>query len=72
MQVFCKKAPRLKQYFDKRTLNCYESYYFYTRVIPAFNFYGNLFYVFSELNHSLIKVVPTNIKAYLTPRALAF
>ena len=56
-----------KSFIDKRTNIKYSSVSFATLSLPCFNFYKNLFY-----NSNNIKIVPSDIHKFLTPRGLAY
>jgi len=66
-QAFCTLTitPIVSSRFDKRTNQQYDNISFYTRSLPCFNYYRDLFYP------NGVKVVPDNIGEILTDRGLA-
>lgn len=67
-KAFCTPnlKPVLVSFFDKRTNQQYFNISFFTRSLPCFNYYRDLFYP------NGVKVVPSNIGEILTARGLAY
>jgi energy-coupling factor transporter transmembrane protein EcfT len=64
--------PRCSKVYDTRTKKFYERYYFNTRFTESLCFFGNLFYKVGVETGSYKKIVPVNIKKFLTPQAVAY
>lgn len=66
---YCKSSPIALSWFDNRPNRnkVYKAIKFSTRSLPCFNEFRELFY-----NDEGVKIIPSNLGDYLTPRALAF
>jgi len=69
-QDFCNSDPKYYSYFDEKTQNTYSRFQFNTLSFDTFEFLGNMFY--KKKNNIWVKVIPFNIKKFLTPTALAY
>lgn len=70
LKEFCNTEPKYCSYFDERTKNTYSRFQFNTLFSDKFEFLGNMFY--KKKDGVWIKVVPTNIKKFLTPESLSY
>lgn len=58
--------------FDKRTNKTYKRHYFNTTVQYCFKVIADAFYKYDKKEDKFIKIIPLNIKEFLTPRAIAY
>lgn len=70
LSTFCNTEPKYSSYFDNRTQKTYSRYQFNTLTSSHFRFLAGMFYI--QENGVWVKIVPKNIKKFLTPRALAY
>ena len=59
--------PKKRSFTDKRSNKIYSSVQFATLSLPCFNYYKDLFH-----NSNNLKIVPSNIQNFLSPRGLAY
>lgn len=72
LKDFCGTEFKESITFDKRTHKNYSRYSFNTLTQSSLRFFANMFYKYDKKNKFWLKVIPTRIELFLTPRALAF
>lgn len=66
LSLFCQSPPKYRERFDKRTSKVYKSWLFSTKSLSTITELYNVFY-----DNNNKKIVPTNIKDYISPASLA-